>query len=76
MPGWFADVYAGVVEPMMGLGYRWAYANGNHDPQADLSKEEIVQVDMQLGIWGGGLSRTQQGEMKVERSRRGDGELR
>ena len=55
-------MYAGVVEPMIGLGYRWAYANGNHDPQADLSKEQIVDLDIQLGVLGGGLSRTQQGK--------------
>jgi hypothetical protein len=63
--GWFADVYAGVVDPMIALGYRWAYANGNHDPQADLTKTEIVDVDMALGVLGGNLSYTQQGPANI-----------
>jgi len=43
---WFIKRFNQLIEPMMELGYRWAYALGNHDDQADLTRREIISYDM------------------------------
>jgi Calcineurin-like phosphoesterase len=40
--GWFAEMYARVLDTILSLGYPYFYLNGNHDPQADLTQREIM----------------------------------
>lgn len=53
--GWFEQVVARVLDTILSLGYPFFYLNGNHDPQADLTQREIVNVINRLG---GALSLT------------------
>jgi len=43
--GWFAERWAQLTSPMMNLHYRWAFAIGNHDDEADLDREQIIALD-------------------------------
>jgi len=44
-PGWFQKRWKKLVAPMIKHNIRWAVALGNHDVEADLSGDSIVDLD-------------------------------
>jgi hypothetical protein len=43
--GWFAEQWKKLVAPMIKGGYKWALTIGNHDEEADLTRDQIVELD-------------------------------
>lgn len=58
--GWFAKRWAQLTSPMVQYNITWAFALGNHDDEADLSRTEIVALDQTYP-----LSLTQQGPSNI-----------
>lgn len=49
-PGWFAQVYKNFTIPLYEHNMHWAFTAGNHDSQADLTREEISEVDRSYNL--------------------------
>lgn len=58
--GWFADRWTHLTSPMIRFNVTWAFALGNHDDEADLTRTEIVALDKTYP-----LSLTQQGPENI-----------
>jgi len=58
--GWFAKKWAHLTSPMVKYNISWAFALGNHDDEADLSRTEIILLDQTYP-----LSLTQQGPSNI-----------
>lgn len=54
--GWFSPLWAKLTSPMVKYNVSWAFACGNHDDEAELSRDEIITLDQTYP-----LSLTQQG---------------
>ncbi|KAF2076216.1 hypothetical protein CYY_002457 [Polysphondylium violaceum] len=54
--GWLASKWDHMVSPMLANNKRWAMTLGNHDDEADLDRQQIVEYDSSFN-----LSLTQQG---------------
>jgi len=57
---WFAPLWQHLISPMNNAGIPWAFALGNHDDPADLSRDEIVALDL-----ANPLSYTQRGPTSI-----------
>lgn len=58
--GWFAKRWQQLTTPMIKANIPYALALGNHDDEADLTRDEIIKLDQQIP-----LSYTQRGPLNI-----------
>jgi len=59
--GWFEEKWKHLISPMIRYNATWAFAMGNHDDEADLTRTQIVHLDQQNK-----LSLTQLGPSNIQ----------
>eukprot|EP00347_Sterkiella_histriomuscorum_P010662 403375407 len=48
--GWYAHHYHKFVQAMVDMNQSWAFTAGNHDSQADLTREQISELDRSFNL--------------------------
>ncbi|MCJ1461829.1 purple acid phosphatase [Pseudocyphellaria aurata] len=49
-PGWFSERWHQLILPVKASGVPWALTLGNHDGEADLTAEEVVQLASPISL--------------------------